>query len=75
MQVYLQVAAHFYVLHTKASCDQVLTCQQMPILCPDHCTHVAAGPQAPKQAPVYDMRCALMNLSLPVEPLALQLLQ
>lgn len=34
-----------------------------------------AGSPAPKAAPVYDMRCALMNLSLPVEPLALQLLQ
>ncbi|KAL0045379.1 hypothetical protein WJX82_005344 [Trebouxia sp. C0006] len=35
----------------------------------------AKGSPAPKVAPVYDMRCALMNLSLPVEPLALQLLQ
>ncbi|DBA75282.1 hypothetical protein WJX77_005189 [Trebouxia sp. C0004] len=35
----------------------------------------AKGSPAPKAAPVYDMRCALMNLSLPVEPLALQLLQ
>ncbi|KAL3143466.1 hypothetical protein ABBQ38_002277 [Trebouxia sp. C0009 RCD-2024] len=35
----------------------------------------ARSPQAPKQATVYDVRCALMNLSLPVEPLALQLLQ
>lgn len=35
----------------------------------------AKGSPAPKPAPVYDMRCALMNLSLPMEPLALQLLQ
>lgn len=35
----------------------------------------AKSSPAPKPAPVYDMRCALMNLSLPVEPLASQLLQ
>ncbi|DBA87122.1 TPA: hypothetical protein ACH3X2_005227 [Trebouxia sp. C0005] len=35
----------------------------------------AKGSPAPTAAPMHDMRCALMNLSLPVEPLALLLLQ
>ena len=38
-------------------------------------TGCAAGAQAPKQTVAHDMRCALMNLSLPMEPLAQQLLQ